>query len=196
MSTWVGPEILPDATNLAERAVQLDPRDPQCHFALGLAHHHSGQVRSALAATKEAIRLNPSHAAAYVNQAFLLNYLNRPEDGLESVSTAIRLSPHDMRRFLWATALTGGYYLSERFEQAIDAGLTGLRMKSDYLRSMPYIVAALGQLGRSSEAERYMPMLREIYPTADHLRATLGRYYLERAALSNVMQGLRKAGFR
>lgn len=196
MSTWVGQEVLSDAMNWADRAIRLDARDPQCHFALGLAHHHSGEVRSALTATKEAIRLNPSHAAAYVNQAFLLNYLNRPEDSLESVSTAIRLSPHDMRRFLWATALAGSYYLSERFEQAIEAGLAGLRMKSDYRRSMPYIVAALGQLRRAPEARRYIPMLREVYPSADHVRTTLGRYYVERPALSSIMEGLRKAGFR
>jgi len=197
MSNWLGEgrDALVEATTFAERAVELDARDPQCHFALGLVQYHVGQIRPALSAMKQAISLNPSHAAAYANRALLLNYVNRPEESLESVSTALRLSPHDIRRFIWITALAGGYYLSGRLEQAVEAGQSGLRLKPDYLHSLTYVVAALGQLERRPEAAAYLSMLRRIHHDAAAAEAFLERYYVDRTALTKIMEGLRKAGF-
>lgn len=196
-SGWIegGVRGLPDALRYAERATQLDPRDPQAHFALGVASYHSGKVADGLSAIKEAIRLNPSHAAAYANQAFLLNYFNRPEESLRSAATAFRLSPHDRRRFIWFPALAGAHYLAGHFQEAVEAGQEGLRLKPDYPHSVPYVVAALGQLERRAEAETYLPLLRRIDRSLGDTEARLGRLYVDRDALQLILDGLRKAGF-
>lgn len=196
-SGWIegGTPSLADALRYAEDAVHLDTRDPQAHFALSVASYHSGKVAQGLLEIKEALRLNPSHAAAYANQAFLLNYVNRPLESLLSVTTAFRLSPHDTRRFIWFPALAGAHYLAGQFDRAVEAGQEGLRLKADYLHSVPYIVAALGQLGRIAEAQRYLPLLRQMDQRLGHTEARLGRLYVDRDALKLILAGLQKAGF-
>ncbi|HEX9462646.1 MAG TPA: adenylate/guanylate cyclase domain-containing protein [Alphaproteobacteria bacterium] len=183
---------LVEASRFAERAMRLDPRDPQSHFAFGLVNYHLGQVKPALVAMREAIRLNPSYAAAYANQAFLLNYLNRPQESLQSTATAFRLSPHDVRRFIWHTALAGAHYLSGEFEEAVEVGLGGLRLKADFLPPLTYVVAALGQMGRRAEAEIYLPRLRQLHGAGSE--AYLRRWFVDETAMNFVLDGLRKAG--
>ncbi|HTY66372.1 MAG TPA: adenylate/guanylate cyclase domain-containing protein [Alphaproteobacteria bacterium] len=196
-SGWIegGTPSLKDALRYAENAVHLDTRDPQAHFALAVASYHSGKVPQGLSEIKEALRLNPSHAAAYANHAFLLNYVNRPLESLQSVATAFRLSPHDTRRFIWFPALAGAHYLAGQFDKAVETGLEGLRLNPDYLHSVPYIMAALGRLGRQSEAETYLPLLRRMDNCLGDTETRLGRLYVDHAALQNILEGLRAAGF-
>src|SRR5215472_11728315 len=51
----------------------------------------------ALEEMREAVRINPSHAAAHAIMAHLLCYVGRPDDALKSVNNALRLSPYDPR---------------------------------------------------------------------------------------------------
>ena len=54
-----------ESLEIAQRAVALDPRYPVAHFALGLISMWSGRIDCAVAEFKEAIKLNPSFAAAH-----------------------------------------------------------------------------------------------------------------------------------
>ena len=97
MSGWAGAERYREAEELAGSAVALDPRDPQAHFALGVARYHQAQIEPALKDLAEAIRLDPSHAAAHANMGFLFNYLDRPTKALRSVRWAFRSEPRSIR---------------------------------------------------------------------------------------------------
>jgi tetratricopeptide (TPR) repeat protein len=193
---WAKPGERPveSALQAAQRAVSLDARSSQAMYALALCHMHGSEIRLATREMEEAIRLHPSHAAAYALLGNLYNYNNRPGDALESVRTAHTLSPNDSRRFIWSPVSSGAHYLLQRYGDAIDAGREGHSMKPDYVAPLRYVVAALGQLGRLEEAAPFRAQLERTDRSLADIEAYLGRYYVHREALAHILEGLRKAG--
>jgi len=183
-----------EALTQARHAVGADPRDPQTHFALGLALIHTGQTEQAVRELRAAIRLNPSHAAAHVNLALAYNYLNRPKEALAAVELALRLSPHDPRRFLWLIAVAGSNYLAGNYTVALRAGHEALAANPNFLAIARYVVAALGQLGQAAGAKAVLPLMVKLDGTLAVTEAHLREYFVP-PAVEHIIDGLRKAGF-
>ncbi len=183
-----------EALEQARLAIQADARNPHSHFALGIALYHMRAVGDAIGRLQETIRLNPSHAAAHANLAFCLNYQNRPQEALAEVSLALRLSPHDPRRFLWLPALAGAHYLSGDYRAALRAGQEALAANSNYLPVARYVVAAFGQIGETAAAAAAMPLLRRLDTDLAAAEAHLGEYFVP-AATAHIVEGLTRAGF-
>ena len=57
----------------------------------------------------------------YANLGQVFNYLNRPDEGTVQVDLALRLNPHDPRRFMWLPYLAASHYLSRRYKACLDA---------------------------------------------------------------------------
>ncbi len=124
---------LAEALALGQRAVQLDPTDPTTQYALGTTLNHLGRAPDSLARLRECVHLNPSHAAGHAMMAFCYNYLDCPEKAFPHVNVALRLSPHDPRRFLWLPALAGAHYLSGDYRAALAAAQEALAADPTYL---------------------------------------------------------------
>ena len=73
-------------------------------------------------AFEEAIKFNPSFAAAQVLLGQMYIYDGRPEEAFEQVEKGIRLSPSDQRLSLWLVGLAGAHYQMRRYEKAVEAG--------------------------------------------------------------------------
>jgi tetratricopeptide (TPR) repeat protein len=58
---------------------------------------------------QEAIKLDPSFAAAYVVLGQMYLYRGRPEQAIALAETGICLSPYDPRMSLWLSALVGAH---------------------------------------------------------------------------------------
>src|SRR5882672_4179315 len=72
-----------ESYELAQRAVALDARYPNAHFSLGLVCMWISRSDRAMAEFQEAIKLNPSFAAAHVLLGQMLNYNGRSEEAIE-----------------------------------------------------------------------------------------------------------------
>jgi len=72
-----------ESFELALRAVNLDARYPNGRFALGLVCMWTRLSNQAISAFQEAIKLNPSFAAAYVLLGQMYLYCGRPADAIE-----------------------------------------------------------------------------------------------------------------
>jgi adenylate cyclase len=186
-------ETLRRASTLARHAVRIDSRDPMGHFASGAVDREVGALAQAIVSYGEAVRLNPSYAAAHAGLAFCHAFLNRPDEALPHIELALRLSPHDPRRFLWVPALVYSHYLAGRYIKAAQEALAALPDTPAMIR---FVIASLGQFGRVTEARALMPRLHELdgdlAGTMAYFRSTK---FMIKAACDHIEEGLRKAGF-
>ena len=157
-----------EAYELAQRAVALDARDPNAHFALGLVCMWTSRSDRAVAAFEEAIRLNPSFAAAHVLLGQVYLYAGRRQEAMEWAEKGIRLSPSDPRLFIWLVALAGAHYQMRHYAEAVDAGRRSWAINRNWPHGLRYVVAGLAQLGKVEEAQAPLADLRRM-DTKRHL---------------------------
>ena len=182
-------------TAVAERAATLDQRYPNAHFALGLACMWTSRADRAIAEFQEAIKLNPSFAAAQAILGHMLTYAGRPAETIALVEKAIRLSPNDPRLFIWLPALAAAHYQLGHYEQAVEIGRRSWSLNRNWPTGLTYVVAGLGQLGRVDEARAALITYQELRPTdlggwERHAR----RLFTDQTAVDHIVDGLRKAG--
>ena len=183
-----------DAMLHARAAVQADPRDPLAHYALGTTFQNIGAPEDAIAQLREATRLDPSYAAAHANLSIVYNFINRPDAALPEIELALRLSPHDPRKFQWLPSLAISHYLCGRYRAALAAAQEALSARPDYPVALRYLLATLGQLGRTVEAGAVAPLIRRLDGNLAGTETYIRARFVP-AAADAIVDGLRKSGF-
>jgi adenylate cyclase len=185
-----------ESFELAQRAIRLDPRYPIAHFALALVCMWTGRSERVVPAFLEAIKLNPSYAAAHAVLGAVLNSAEgKSEEAVDSVEKAIRLSPSDPRLFIWLVGLAAGHYQLRHYSQAVEIGRRSWSLNRSYITGLTYVVAGLAQLGQIEEARAALADLKRLDPPLVAARMTLERVYTHKPGADHLLEGLRKAGF-
>jgi adenylate cyclase len=194
ISRWVPDHMAAhnESLELARRAVKDDPRDPHAHFALGVACMNTQRRDEAIDELREATRLNPSHSFAHANLGQILNYLDRPDEALPQVELALRLNPHDPRRFMWLPYLAASHYLAGDYRQCLAACEQALIANPGYPHAVRYMMAALGQLGRTEEASQLLPLMRRLDGGLAGSEAVCRNVFVA-AAADRIVEGWRLA---
>src|SRR5262249_38420109 len=137
----------------AQRALQLDPTDA---FVLAVAAHVesflAGRPESAIEMFDRSLQLNKNSAFAWAISGITCCYLGRPEEALDRLRNAWRLSPFDpLKFFFWGIA---GFaeFIAGRYQEAQVWLLKALRDHPHHLAAHRNLAACLGQLGRLDEA--------------------------------------------
>ena len=95
---------------MAKTALQLDPDEAYGHLATGFALLYLHRFRQAEISLDRAVALNPNDPFILSIRALLLNYTNRPEEGLREIYEAQRRDPfalgwyEDFRGIILTTA--------------------------------------------------------------------------------------------
>lgn len=152
-----------------------------------------GQNDRATAEFKEAIKLNPSFAAAHAVLGPVLNFQGRSEEAVASVEKGISLSPSDPRLFIWLSGLAAAHYQLQHYSQAVEIGQRSWTLNRNYITALTYVIAGLAQLDRFEGARATLADLTELDPNLTALRTTL-QLYQSQAAIDHLLAGLRKAG--
>jgi tetratricopeptide (TPR) repeat protein len=183
-----------DSYALAQKAVTLDPRYPNAHFALGLVCMWTHRSDRGIAEFEEAIKFNPSFAAAHVLLGQMYLYAGQREEAIERVEKGIRLSPSDPRLFIWLPALAGAHYQMRHYEKAIAAGRRSWSLNRNWPHGLRYVVAGLAQLGRIEEAQAALSDLQLTDANLEFSASMLRRNWPDPADVDHLLDGLRKAG--
>ena len=99
-----------------------------------------------IAAFEEAIKLNPSFAAAHVLLGQMYLYAGQPEETIGLAEKGIRLSPGDPRLYIWLVALAGANYQMRHYQEAVEAGRRSWSLNRNYPHGLRYVVAGFAQL--------------------------------------------------
>jgi adenylate cyclase len=184
-----------ESFELAQRAIGLDARYPNAHFALGAVCMWTRRPDRGIAAFQEAIRLNPSFAAAQVLLGQMYLYAGRRQEAMERAEKGIRLSPSDPRLYIWLVALAGAHYQMRHYAEAVDAGRRSWSLNRNWPHGLRYVVAGLAQLGRIEEAQAALAELKLMDANLEYSASVFRRNWPDPTDVDHLLDGLRKAGF-
>lgn len=106
----------PEAAQLYDRLVKLDPRNPTYYNKLGIAHHQNQNLRAARNAYRRALSLKPSYAES-VNNLAAIDYAQKNyRSAILNYLKALQLSPRDAVVY---SNLGTAYFAYEKFDYAI-----------------------------------------------------------------------------
>ena len=155
---------LAKAEQILQRVIERSPNRSDAYGTLGLMHIARRNTQAAKQAFAKSIELNPSNAAAHAQLGRLLTTSGRPDQGLEHIAYAKRLSPRDPRLAYWHAF--SGYAKLElgRFDEAIADTRLALSMMPWQPRTVLLLVSALSMAGQADEARRVLAELQRAQP--------------------------------
>ncbi len=197
---------LSDATTIvqppAERSLMLDPEDAGARTSMGWVLNTAGDNEAALVQADEALRCNPNYAEAERLKGGILAWHGRPAEGREILATYMSRNPRDPRKWQALLHTQVALYLLKDYAASIEAGRQVMRVNPTLpvqyrLVTYRWLVGALGQLGRISEAQHALEEARALVP-AEELNSVFTRKvpWQREPDLQHLLEGLRKAGWR
>ena len=182
------------ATEHANRAVELDPRDASVLAVAGHVRSFLGkQFAQAMALFDQALAINPSCAQAWARSATTLAYLGQGEQALMRVQQAMRLSPKDPSRFAFLTTRGTAALVLGRYDEACAWLAQARRLNPGYKAALRMLVAALALADDLVQARALADEFIAAEPGFSV--AEFGRWYpLQEPHLSQVLYALRLAG--
>jgi TolB-like protein/DNA-binding winged helix-turn-helix (wHTH) protein/cytochrome c-type biogenesis protein CcmH/NrfG len=182
--------FLSRAEEMANKALSLNESELRARIVLGRIHLFYHRYEQAKAEMDRVLAINPSDAHGLAGRGNILLWLGQTDAGIEALELAQRIDPelNAVDRF----ALSLAYYLTRRYDAAIDEAELSVRKTEGAHFSQVVLAAAYAQRDRPEDAARVAAMVRRIDPTFDP--DAFGNKLLKAADLEHLRNGLRKAG--
>lgn len=149
----------------ARRAVDLDRRDGRGHMLVGIAEMWLRRMGPAETWLRGAIDLCPSLAMAHEQLGTLQTLNARPVAACEWQMAALRLSPHDFRRFYREAELALALLLQGEWEEALSRAETAIALQPGYWHAHLTRINALWRLRDDAGAAAAMADLTAARPS-------------------------------
>jgi TolB-like protein len=185
---------LATAETLCRKAMAIDRDNAE---ALGMYAHTCAWKKDFDAAVHyfdRSLRLNPNLAFVWALSAATYCYIGEPAAALQRLKRYRELAPFDQFFYGYEAVYALACTFNGDYEQAVLVGRGAVRANPDYSAGYKPLIAALGHLGRSEEAQPYVAKLLSLEPHFSVER--FGKTYpFKRAAdRARYMHGLELAG--
>jgi tetratricopeptide (TPR) repeat protein len=154
-----------EAARLSRRAVELGDDDAAalCWGGFVLAYV-AYELDDGIVYLDRALVLNPNLAAAWYVSAWLRIFIGEPEDAVERLARAIRLSPLDPFVFRMHAAFAYAHFFAGRYDEASSWADKAVRARPTWLTGVRGAAASHALAGRLDEARKHMARVRELDP--------------------------------
>ena len=150
-SSWLPEFNLEREKHYIDRALELDPNNPEAQRIMGVVQMINGDFEAGRYHHERAMELSPCDAYIMARSASFYTFNGQPDRATETIERAIKLDP---LLPVWCVEERGiALFGADRYQDAIDA-LNELPFQS--YRSRLYQCAALMALGRAEDARRAM----------------------------------------
>jgi Flp pilus assembly protein TadD len=177
-----------DDRALFSSMVATSPDSALVHCNLGLALYRGGDVEAAVAAFREALRLEPTYSMAFNNLGVALEGLNRRAGALRSYRSALDLAPDQLE-----AGVNAGQLLTRtgRVAEGLDL-LRDVRLRHPDSGAALYALAeALERAGRRAEALPLLQRARLVDPGNAGVHYLLGRIRFDEGSLAPAAEEMR-----
>jgi adenylate cyclase len=183
-----------ELSEAARRSVALDNTSPLGQVTLAFAHVFEGQREKAEAAFERALQLSPSYASGYFMLGLYLARWGRPDEAIEKIERAVRLSPQDPMMHFYLYAVAVAHFVAERYEEGVAWAQRSLQDRGDYSLALATLAASLAFLGRVEQAQATVQELLRLVPGFSLTGLKLFLPAADPDFVERYLDGLRKAG--
>jgi adenylate cyclase len=188
-------EALSSAEPLARRAVSLDETDAEAHSCLAWVALMRGDCEASLAETSRALELTPNLALALEVRGAALNFCGRPQEGVATLKTCIRLDSRRPRMSTRLNHLALGLYFSGEYLAAAESARQAVRSDPDFPLPYRWLAAALGQIGLTKDANEALQKAIAIAPASFDMYVRRRVPWMRPEDHAHMLEGLRRAGW-
>ncbi len=192
-STRSWTEVTGTGVDEARIAVSLDDQDSMAHAVLSFMQQVSGEWDSAIAEGRTAVNLNPNSAWSMGALGHALGWGGQQEEAIAYLRRAMRASPHDPQTWLWTFWMGIFQYCARDYEAAADTMRQVIRLRLGHPKR--WLAAALGQLGRKTEAKEELSRAIAVSPPVFHLFTSSRPPWVRPEDHAHMLEGLRNAGW-
>ncbi len=146
----------------AERGLELDENESECHRILAQVFLTRGDLRRSLHHQERALFLNPNDDRSVCSMGEILTFAGRPKEAEEWVRQSLRLNPYHPQRY-W-THLARALLHLKRFDEALSVFDQIGRPRID---DLAYSVAASIRIGEPANTKRTINALLVAFPDFD-----------------------------
>ncbi|CAN7457600.1 tetratricopeptide repeat protein [Rhizobium sp. LjRoot254] len=183
---------LEKALEIAARAIEMDPDEPQAHFALSVALTWSRDLDRALAEARCCVALSPNSPEGHLAMSQALKFSGDPAGALETLEAYMRLDPLYPEITLYFIA-EARFALGE-FATAVDVLKQRLDRNPNSETSYALLASSYGHLGRMDEAKAAWAQVFRIDPNFSIERRRRVLPFRNPEEFEIRVEGLRKAG--
>jgi len=184
-------KLVDRAQAAAERGLELDQNESECHRILAQVFLTRGDLRRSLYHQERALFLNPNDDRSVCSMGEILTYAGRAKEAEEWVRQSLRLNPYHPQRY-W-THLARALLHLERFDEALNVFDKIGRPRID---DLAYSVVASLHLGDASTIERTVNALLIAFPDFDAAAFVDGLPYERAQDRELVLNALETAKLR
>lgn len=188
------------AVALARKAIALDHRTADAHYAMGQALNALDELERAQVAHETCIALNPSHAPAYAGLGQVRMFVGHPEETGDHCLRAFALSPREPLRAVWHRTKGLADLMLGDPASALHEAEAAIALNPDYPSAYVLLAAAAMPLGDTVRAGQAVERLRAVprFSTVEAVRRYHARPRRARfsALLERMLEDLRAAGMR
>ncbi|MFT5114531.1 MAG: adenylate cyclase [Parasphingorhabdus sp.] len=187
-------EPLQQASNFAEKAVELNDSLPQARVVLGFINMWKHDHEAAIAEVSRGLVLDPNHTEGQMYQAIILGFAGQPEESMEWVEKSILLNPGSPFWYLFAQG--NAYFSMERYPEAIAACIKAAIINPNFIFAHLLLLACYSNLGKREECEAELKECLARMPDLTVSWAEEVMPYKDRDVLTRFINDLREAGLR
>jgi adenylate cyclase len=186
---------LPVARQHARTALALDDDDPWTFCAAGFIETLASRYEDAIAAFHQAIKQNPNFALAHGWVGTALSLRGNPDDAVEAIDRAMRMSPRDPFNALLLHSAAVAHFAAERYAEGIACERKALRERPNFAAPRRFLAACLVNLGELEEAHAVIAELLLVQPNSSIKGDAYGYgVFAQSSVQERYVEALRKAG--
>ncbi len=152
------------ALEAGRKAARLDEHEAYAYLTIGRAKIFQRRFDEALAATDQAISINPNFALAHMIRGHGLWHAGRPEEAVRSIDIGIRASPHDSLMWVFLATKAIALVMLKRIDEAISVSRTAQQDPNAAIYAYLGEISALGHTDDMDAAADAILRARTVKP--------------------------------